>query len=133
MSMLSHVPMIPGSDEVARLQSAFFTSFKLHVYLPAIALPDTSLNSPAPYLQITLACLAAEISPYTDGAEYSLGVGLSGKTEIASALFHAGFRLLGVTLEVDNRETRRLETILTVCPQWLFRDSSQRRLTRCLW
>ncbi len=112
--MLSDVPIIPDSDEVARLQSAFFTSFKQHIFIDAIAIPDSTLTSPAPYLQLALACLAAEISPYSDPTAYSLGVGPNHKTEVANALFHAGMNLWGVVMEVDNRETRRLEAIITV-------------------
>jgi hypothetical protein len=114
MSMLSDVPTIPDTDEVARLQAAFFTSFKQHIFIDAIAIPDSTLTSPAPYLQLALACLTAEIAPYTDPMGYNLGVEPSRKTEVASALFHAGVNLWGVVMEVDNRETRRLEAMITV-------------------
>ncbi|KAJ9603046.1 hypothetical protein H2200_012341 [Cladophialophora chaetospira] len=113
MSMLSDAPVIPNTEEVARLQSAFFTSFKQHIFIDAIAIPDSTLTSPAPYLQLGLACLAAEISPYTDPTLYNLGIGQNHKTEVATALLHAGMHLWAVVMEVDNRETRRLEAIIS--------------------
>lgn len=114
MTLLSDVPSIPDNDELARLQSAFFTSFKQHIFLETIAIPDSTLSSPAPYLQLALACLASEIAPYTDPMNYNFGMGQSHKTEISSDIFYAGVKLWAVIMEVDNRETRRLEAVITV-------------------
>jgi hypothetical protein len=110
MALLSDVPQPPPEDELSRLQSAFSTSFKHHVFLDFVdnsSLPSSSLP---PYLQFAYACLASVTS---DLAKTNVSSELL-QPEVSSILFIAGANLWSVMLEVDNREARLFEAVVAV-------------------
>lgn len=113
MALLTEISSIPEEAEVSRLQSSFFTSFKQHIYLAAIDIPNTTQSLHPPYFPLTLACLSSAVSPGTNLDAYDLGEKTS-QAEVSSSLFIAGFSLWCVVLEVDNRETRFLEAVVAV-------------------
>lgn len=95
-----------------RLQEAFFTSFKPHIFIDIVDITDTSDIIP-PYLQLALASISSVTSVRMTTSEYPVG---SGKTpaETSAGLFVAGANLWSVMLEVDNREARLLEAVVAV-------------------
>lgn len=113
MVLLADLPPIPEEAELARLQSLFFTSFKLHIYLDAVHIPDTAQSLNPPYFPLTLACLASAVSPRSSLNGYMLCTDTS-QGEVSAALFDAGLGLWSVVLEVDNREARLLEAVVAV-------------------
>jgi hypothetical protein len=113
MALLTEIPSIPEETELARLQSSFFTSFKQHVFLAAIDIPNTTQSFHPPYFPLALACLSSAVSPKTDLDGNILGANTS-QTEVSASLFIAGLSLWCVVLEVDNREARLLEAIFAV-------------------
>lgn len=115
MALLTDIPSIPEETEVARLQSLFFTSFKQHIYLAAIDIPDTTQSFHPPYFPLALACLSSVVSPQANLDGYALGADNS-QSEVSTSLFIAGLSLWCVILEVDNREARLLEAVVAVCP-----------------
>jgi hypothetical protein len=113
MVLLADLPPIPEEAELARLQSLFFTSFKLHIYLDAVHIPDTAQSLNPPYFPLTLACLASAVLPRSSSNGYLLGTDPS-QGEVSASLFAAGLGLWCVVLEVDNREARLLEAVVAV-------------------
>lgn len=113
MVLLTDIPRIPEETELARLQSLFFTSFKLHIYLDAIDIPDTTQCPHPPYFPLALACLSSAVSPRSNLDGYVPGIGTS-QAEVSASLFTAGVGLWCVVLEVDNREARLLEAVVAV-------------------
>lgn len=110
MILLSDVPGLPPEDELRRLQSAFFTSFKHHIFVDAIEV--AALASPIPpYLQFALASLSAVASSLSNSSSIE-----TEKTpaDTSAGLFVAGVNLWSVMLEVDNREARLFEAVFAV-------------------
>jgi hypothetical protein len=113
MVLLADLPPIPDEAELAQLQSSFFTSFKLHTYLDAVDIPNTTQSLTPPYFPLTLACLASAVSPRSSSNGYMLATNTS-QAEVSASLFAAGLGLWCVVLEVDNREARLLEAVVAV-------------------
>ena len=113
MALLTELPSLPEDVTLARLQSLFFTSFKQHIYLAAIDIPDTTQSLHPPYFPLALACLSSAVSPIPDLDGYNLGTNIS-QAEVSASLFIAGLNLWCVVLEVDNREARLLEAVVAV-------------------
>jgi hypothetical protein len=113
MVLLTDIQWIPEETELARLQSLFFTSFKLHIYLDTIDIPDAAQSPYPPYFPLALACLSSAVSPIPNPDGYILGTS-SWQAEISASLFAAGVSLWCVVLEVDNREARLLEAVVAV-------------------
>lgn len=130
MAIVAELPTLPESDVLAQAQAQFFTSFSHHVFLSSIAFPVASSNHLAPpYLTIALACLGAATSrtaPSIGGLHYQTSNSLN---ILASDLFMAGDGLWGVMMEVDNREARLLESVLTVSTPCKYRSIALRKLT----
>lgn len=107
MALLSTIQITPSEDELARLQLAFGISFKNHVFVRDIESAGQTVGLIPPALQFANAALASVFSP-------SSGHTFSPSVEPAN-LFLTGVHLWIVTIEVDNREARSLESVLTVC------------------
>jgi len=107
MALLTELPSIPDENELARLQSLFFTSFKQHIYLSSMDIPETTQALHPPYFPLALACLSSAVSRSTNEANTS-------PADVAASLFVIGLNLWCVVLEVDNREARLLEAVVAV-------------------
>lgn len=113
MVLLSDVPAILPEDDLARLQAAFLTSFKQHIFINTVDVGDSPSSILPPYLQLAIACLSSVTSPLTSARAYGIGTGIS-QAEVPASLFLAGVNLWSVMLEVDNREARLLEAVVAV-------------------
>jgi hypothetical protein len=113
MVLLSDVASTLPNDDLARLQAAFLTSFKQHIFINAVDVTDSTSSPLPPYLQLAIACLASVTSPLTDTSAYSIGTETS-QSEVSASLFLTGVNLWSVMLEVDNREARLLEAVVAV-------------------
>lgn len=101
----SGLPPVPPDDQLSSLQGAFVETFGKHVFIRDLeAVRWTAANIP-PYLQLALACMAVAVSgPFT----------LENVSHASSAdLFVAGVDLWAVMVEVDNREARSLDAVIS--------------------
>ena len=114
MALLSNVPQTPPEDELLRLQSAFSTSFKQHLFLNFVDNLSPSSSSLPPYLQFAYACLASVTSGPANTSPYNNVANEPSPSDVSAALFIAGAELWTVMLEVDNREARLLEAVIAV-------------------
>jgi len=77
-------------------------------------MPGSSREPLAPYLRLSLACLASCLSPSPESfATVSESIP-SVKSDGGKALFLAGVKVWEVMLEVDNREARKFESVMAV-------------------
>lgn len=113
MAMLTSYVAIPRDDELNQLQSLFFTSFKQHIYLNAVDIPDYGPPSRPPYLQLALACLASAAAP-TSNRVSSMTESVASQADASTLLFTVGVNLWSTMLEVDNREARKFEAVVAV-------------------
>lgn len=100
---LSCLLNIPEADVVAeadimRLQSSFLTLFRVHPFLGPWC--DASKLSQPAYLQLASACLGAAWSKTPNG------------DAVAPKLFFAAGPLWIITMEMDNREARKIESVV---------------------
>jgi hypothetical protein len=118
---LSDLPSPPDSHALEQAQHQFSISSKRHIFLDAIQLPTPSSKSVIPpYLQMAIACVGIAASNSTSDRRDPQGHSGPPTQLSACDLFLAGDALWGVMMEVDNREARLLESILTAsiefCP-----------------
>ena len=111
--LLSDVPAPPPDDELSRLQAAFSTSFKQHIFINSVDFASSSSNPLPPYLQLALACLSAVTSHLANASAFDDDNGAL-QEGCPARLFVAGVNLWSVMLEVDNREARLLEAVVAV-------------------
>ncbi len=130
MVMLSNVPSNPPEDTLARLQEAFFNSFKQHIFIKTVDIANWSSAQLPPYLQLVLACLGSVTAPSTGSTGYTTALGTP-QDEVSAGLFVAGVNLWSVMLEVDNRETRLFEAILAVRVYLLYSIQSNPQEANC--
>ena len=114
LTLLSEFPDIPDSEELGSLESSFWTLSQNFIFLRAISLPGSPRELLPPYLRLSLACLASCLSmspdPFSTISERLATV----QPDAGKALFFAGVKVWGVMLEVDNREARKIESVMAV-------------------
>ncbi|KAH8688651.1 hypothetical protein BGW36DRAFT_434192 [Talaromyces proteolyticus] len=103
MFMLSGLPLLPQADQLAALQTSFFTSFKTHIFLDSILVPGGSQEVGPPYLALAIACLASAVSQNSTSC-----------SPVTHHLFVNGTSLWSAILKVDSREARLTEAVLSV-------------------
>ena len=113
MTLFSDLPSVPSEDQRARLHFSFFSSFKHHVYIETLSLPD-SIRDCAPHLHFALACLASAVSQQPIQGPVLFPHCAISTSDTSSSLFQIGTKLWGVIIEADNREARLLESVLSV-------------------
>ncbi|CRG82907.1 hypothetical protein PISL3812_00254 [Talaromyces islandicus] len=100
VALLSDFPQgLPPQSEVIRLRNIFANCYSGHPFLNRLPLPPPSRGSVAPTLPLAIACLAS-VHANNDPAE-------------AKDLFLATFSLWSSIMEVDNREARSLDLLMT--------------------
>lgn len=106
MALISHgLPPIPPEDELSRLQAAFIETFGKHVFVRDIdTVQPTGISTP-PYLQLALACMTSAASG---------PISPTGRLDVSSEdIFAAGTDIWAVMVEVDNREARLLDAVVS--------------------
>lgn len=107
LSLLYDFPQLPPNDVVEALQQSFDELFQAHPFLNALPIPSPSQDPVNPFFRYSLACLvSAAAAPPQQGQPIP--------NQTAQDLFLAGTSLWNVMLEVDNREARTLEGVLSV-------------------
>ncbi len=77
-------------------------------------MPGSSRELLPPYLRLSLACFASCLSPSPESvATVSVRIPAV-HSDAGKALFSAGVKVWGVMLEVDNREARKVESVMAV-------------------
>ena len=109
--MLSDCPETPEAGQLASFDSLFQEVSKNVLFLRGISLPPTLKP---PYLQLASACLASCLSSSPDFYVTLIQPLYTGRDDAARSLFMAGLSVWGVMMEVDNRETRKFESVMTV-------------------
>lgn len=101
----------PDSTESMPLwQPLFQATFGRHLYVSSFQL-DQYLRDDGmlpPYFDFALACLASRVSPQAHPRAGSMA-------SPAAKYFDVGLKLYIVTLELDNREARTVESVISVC------------------
>lgn len=105
LSLLYDFPQLPSEDVISELQRSFASKFGAHPLLNTLPVPLSSQGAVVPFFRLSLACLAraAASSP-----------GPPKTPDVMRDLYFAGARLWNVMVEVDNREARTLEGVLSV-------------------
>lgn len=104
LAMLSDFPAtIPTPAELDNFQESFAKFCGTHVFLGRLPIPQPSISreSIVPPLRLATACLASIYAGNTPSE--------------ARDLFFAGAKLWAVMMEVDNRESRSLDSLVAVC------------------
>jgi hypothetical protein len=111
VALLDGCPRVPLASELEALRIAFFEGFRNHVFFNAVYVPGSSQEILPPYLDLAFACLAStqlESTFQTDLIDTG-----DGSTR-SSRLFLTATRLWNVIVEIDNREARRMEAVLSI-------------------
>ncbi|KIW98743.1 uncharacterized protein Z519_00406 [Cladophialophora bantiana CBS 173.52] len=108
--MLSDIPTLPPEETLARLEASFFDSFEQHVFLNSVRILNWCSGRQPLYFQVALACLGSITS--TSSISDIVASGTS-RAELSAGLFIAGVNIWIVMLEVDNRESRLCEAVIT--------------------
>jgi hypothetical protein len=108
---LAHTP--GWDDTVVQLQRPFSDTFKHHVYLDKLYLPnpaqkDIPFSAPLKYAQACISSMLRE-GENIEGEHIA-----SSAHDLSVKLFELAVRLWIVTVEMDNRESRNNETLLAV-------------------
>lgn len=114
LTLLSNLPDIPDSEELGRLESSFRALSKKFIFLRAISMPGSSRELLPPYLRLSLACFASCLSPSPESFATVSERIPAVQSDAGKALFSAGVKVWGVMLEVDNREARKVESVMAV-------------------
>ena len=77
-------------------------------------MPVSSKELSPPYLRLSLACLASCLSSSPEVSATLSERSHASRADAARSLFLAGLKMWGVMLEVDNREARKVETVMAV-------------------
>ena len=77
-------------------------------------MPVNSRELSPPFLRLSLACLAACLSSSPEVSATLLERSYASRADAARSLFLAGLKLWAVMLEIDNREARKVETVMAV-------------------
>jgi hypothetical protein len=123
MVMLSDLPELLPDKSLSQLQALFFESFGQHIFLKTVRISNWCSGRPPLYFQYALACLGSTVSasPLRDIVPHGMS-----RAELSSNLFVSSSNVWVVMLEVDNRESRLCEAVITV---GLFVDEPAMRLT----
>jgi len=114
VTLLSDFPDIPDLEELGSLESSFWALSKKFIFLRAVSMSGSSREPLPPYLRLSLACLASCLSPSPESFATVSERIPSVKSDIGKALFSAGVKVWEVMLEVDNREARKVESVMAV-------------------
>ena len=114
LTLLSGFPDIPDSEELGSLESSFWALSKKFIFLRAISMPGSFRELLPPYLRLSLASLASCLSPSPESFDTASERTPAVQSDAGKALFSAGAKVWGVMLEVDNREARKVESVMAV-------------------
>ncbi len=121
LALLSNFPDLPDSEELEALELSFWALSKNLVFLRAISMPDTVGELRPPHLRLAMACLASSITASSQVSATDAGRSFATSVDAGPALCSAGFKVWALMLEVDNREARKIEAIMTVSRTGLLR------------
>ncbi|KAK5049567.1 hypothetical protein LTR84_004496 [Exophiala bonariae] len=102
-SVLLDFPELPSDYMITQLHESFSSGWKSHILINNISIPSSAQSQIAPYLKLAIACLSST-APAIDQTDQSA---------LAKTLFIASHALWTVMLEVDNREARASESVVT--------------------
>ena len=131
LALLSNFPDIPDSEQLGNLELSFRALSNKFVFLRAIPMLRTSKELTPSYVRLSLACLAACLSPSSEISANVLGRS-SARVDAGKALFLAGLKVWGLMLEVDNREARKVEAVIAVSDIILTLTQGRAPLAFCL-
>ena len=100
MSWILDFPEIPSQYQMGHLREAFLSSYANHTFLGALPLAQPLRDFTVPPFRLAVACLGALQSGQPE--------------KEARNLCSAGINLWAAMTEIDNREARSLEMLLSV-------------------
>ena len=105
LSSLYNVPHLPSDETLSMLQHSFAYRFQSLPFVNTLPLPPPLTEPVPPFFKLALACLAS-----TDASKR----GPNETPQLCTDLFFASMSLWTVMLELDNREARTIESVLSV-------------------
>ncbi|KAK4551892.1 hypothetical protein LTR86_010793 [Recurvomyces mirabilis] len=114
MSLLADFPELPPSNDLKQLRSVFSTAYGSQIHVKELAIAGSADAALPPYLLIAFACIGSTLyhtMPASDGRRSGPDLG---SRQLARDLFYAGYQLSTFMVEVDNRLSRTLETVLGI-------------------
>ena len=99
---------------VDHLQGVFIKMSKKSLFLRHVPIPDPSRQFLPPYLRPSFACLGACMAGPVDSSFGIQNENSPANPSFAIDLFQSASKLWGVTLESDNRESRKIHCVVAV-------------------